>query len=362
VSPRLPGSGDEARQLFADRLERVTRLLHEHGADALVVRRHENLAWVTGGGDLHVSREGDPVADAIVTADGLTVVTNRIEAARLEAEVLPPGTRLEVVEWHQPGGRAAAVERLVQGRRVLSDGTTDLAGLRLPLTAIERERFEALGATASRRLTDAVSLLEPGLREHEVAARVQGHLRAAGLELPVVLIAGEERFGAFRHPVVTGAPFGAFGLIVVCAQRHGLVASLSRIVAFGGVPELVEARLERVQRVEAAMLAATVPDVATRDVFEAARAAYEAEGERDAWRDHHQGGPAGYAPREWLATPSETRRIPAGTPVAWNPSLPLAKTEDTFWLGTDGLTNLTWDDRWPSVIVAGRARATVRVL
>jgi Xaa-Pro dipeptidase len=49
-------------------------------------------------------------------------------------------------------------------------------------------------------------------------------------------------------------------------------------------------------------------------------------------------------------------------PVAWNPSLPFAKSEDTFWLSEDGLTNLTWDPRWPARPVTGRQRAWVRTL
>jgi Xaa-Pro dipeptidase len=362
VTAGANGTVAEREWLLRDRLERVGAWLEAAGAQALVLERPENLAWVTGGGDLRVSREGGSIADAVVTANRLTIVTNRIEAARLEDEVLPPGATLEVVPWHDAGARAAAIARITRGARTASDRDVDLAELRLPLTPLEHERFVDLGASAARLLTDAVSGLEPGWTEHQVAARVQGTLRAAGLELPVVLIAGEHRFGRYRHPVVTGAPFGAFGLIVVCAQRHGLVASLTRTVAFGRVPDLLAERHARVLRVEAAMLGASVPGVPTSEVLQAARAAYAAEGEADAWLDHHQGGPAGYLPREWLATPDEARPLHAGTPVAWNPSLPFAKTEDTFWIGDDGLVNLTWDDRWPSATVAGRPRALVRAL
>jgi Xaa-Pro aminopeptidase len=355
-------SPDDARRLLADRLERVGALLAERGADALVLRRAENLAWVTGGGDVRVSREGDPVAEAIVTPGRLVIVTNRIEAARFEAEVAPPGAEIESVPWFEPGARAAATARLTAGLKVVSDAEVDLATLRIPLGEIERGRFARLGALASERLTDAASTLEPGMRESAVAARVHASLREAGLELPVVLVAGAERFGRFRHPVVTDAPFGAFGLLVVCAVRHGLVASLSRMVAFGEVPDEVQERLEAVQRIEAAMLTATVPDVPTNVVLEAARAAYAREGHADAWHDHHQGGPAGYTPREWLATPSETRPLRLGTPVAWNPSLPFAKCEDSFLITEAGLQNCTWDERWPSVEVDGRPRAAIRFL
>ena len=354
---------EQRRAELATKLARVGAWLEARGADALHLRRAENLAWITGGGDFMVHREGAPIAEAIATGDDLVVATNRIEAARLEAEELPPGARVEVVPWFAPGARAARAHELIGSRRALADADVDLGELRNPLLPVERARLAAIGGLASRALGDAASALDAGFSERMVAARLHGAIRAAGADLPVALVAGEERLGHVRHPVPTDAPYGRVGLLVVCAQRFGLVASLSRLVAFGSVPEPVATALDRVLRVEAAMLSATRPGVATEAVLDAARHAYAAEGVPDAWRDHHQGGPAGYLPRDWLTVPGAQRSLRAGMAVAWNPSLPWAKSEDTFLIEEDGaLTNLTWDPRWPFEEVAGRPRASVRVL
>jgi len=354
---------EQRRAELATKLARVGAWLEARGADALHLRRAENLAWITGGGDLLVNREGAPIAEAIATGDGLVVATNRIEAARLEAEELPPGARLEVVPWFEAGARTTRVHSLIGTRRVLADTDVDLGELRNPLLPVERARLAAIGELASRALGDAASALDADFSERVVAARLHGAIRTAGADLPVALVAGESRLGQVRHPVPTDAPFGRVGVLVVCAKRFGLVASLSRLVAFGTVPEPVATALERVLNVEAAMLAATRPGVATEAVLDAARSAYATEGLADAWRDHHQGGPAGYLPRDWLAVPAEERALRAGMAVAWNPSLPWAKSEDTFLIEEDGaLTNLTWDPRWPYEDVAGRPRARVRVL
>jgi Xaa-Pro dipeptidase len=356
------GFGEAARgEELATKVARVAVLLDTREADVIWLRRAENLAWITGGGDLLVNREGSPIADAIVTRDGLTVVTNRIEAARLDAEELPPGTRVEVVAWHDPGARGRRVAGLVQGRTRLDDVETDLTDLRQPLLPVEQSRLAAVGAAASRALTDVLGEVAPGLSEREVAARVQGRLRAAGVDLPVCLVAGERRFGHVRHPIPTDLPLGRIGMVAVCAKRFGLIASLSRTIAFGEEPATAAAALSKVWLVEAAMLAASRDGVATREVLAAARAAYEEVGEATAWEDHHQGGPAGYLPRSWLATPDEGRVLSLGMALAWNPSLPWAKSEDTFLLDADGLRNLTWDDRWPHVRVDGRPRAAIRV-
>jgi hypothetical protein len=47
--------------------------------------------------------------------------------------------------------------------------------------------------------------------------------------------------------------------------------------------------------------------------------------------------------------------------LAWNPSLPGHKIEDTILVGDDGVENLTIDPRWPTVTVGGRARPDVLV-
>ncbi|MFN2321648.1 MAG: M24 family metallopeptidase [Trueperaceae bacterium] len=364
---RTPGAlgfdADQRRAELATKLARVGAWLEARGADALHLGRAENLAWITGGGDFLVRRDGPPIAEAIATGDGLVVATNRIEAARLEAEELPPGARVEVVPWFEPGVRAARVRELIDARRVLADADVDLGELRNPLLPVERARLATVGEIASRALGDAASALDAGFSERVVAARLHGAIRAAGADLPVLLVAGESRLGHVRHPVPTDAPFGRVGLLVVAAQRFGLVASLSRLVAFESVPEPVATAFDKVLRVEASMLAATGPNVAAAAVLEAARHAYAEAGVPDAWRDHHQGGPAGYLPRDWLAVPGEGRELRSGMAVAWNPSLPWAKSEDTFLIEEDGvLTNLTWDPRWPFDEVAGRPRARVRVL
>ena len=361
--PATLGFDDAARRdELRRKLDRIGELLDAREADALWLRKPENLAWITGGGDLRVHREGAPVADAIATRDGLTVVTSRIEAARLEAEELPPDTRVEMVDWHDRGARGRRVAGLLQGRVWFDDGEADLVELRQPLLPVEQARLAAIGAAASRALTDAAADLAPGMTERGVVARVHGALRAAGADLPVALVAGERRFGTVRHPLATDLPFGGVGLVVVCAMRFGLVASLSRTVAFGDVPPHAAAAQRKVWRVEAAMLAASRVGAAGHDVLAAARSAYADVGEANAWEDHHQGGPAGYLPRDWLATPDEGRPLQAGMALAWNPSLPWGKSEDTFLLEERGLRNLTWDDRWPHEVVDGRPRAAVRVL
>jgi Xaa-Pro dipeptidase len=343
------------------KVERVVALLDQHGAEGLRLQRAENLAWISSGGDFRINREGNAVAEALVTREGVHYFTDRIERSRLQAEELPAWSRVTAVDWFTPGARSEALLAAATGP-LISDQQIDLASSRQPLLEVEQTRLLAVGGSASHALTDIVSRLTPTMSERQVAAMVQGAIRNEQLEVPVCLVAGESRLGSVRHPLPTDAPFGRVGMIVICASRFGVIASLTRLIAFGEVPSVVSENLEKVWKVEAAMLAASRPGVPTHAILEAAQAAYAAVGEGEAWRDHHQGGPACYTPRSWLATPSETRPLQDGMPLAWNPSLPWAKSEDTFILTEKGLSNATWDSRWPSVNVAGRPRAAVLAL
>ena len=345
---------------------RVMALARAAGAEALVVRRADTLAWLLGGADVLVSRQGGPVVEAVVHADGVEVVTNRIEAERMRAEELPRGVAVHAVPWEDPsalGERALALaHERAAGATVSDDTRVALDDARWPLLSVEVERLRAAGTATARVVTDVATTLSPELSEHAVAGGLMGALRELGLHVPVVLVAGAARLGHVRHPVPTHTPIGAAALLVVCTEAHGLVSAASRMLRFGPEPGPIAERLHAVLRVEAAMLAATRAGARVGDVFEAARTAYAEVGYADAWRDHHQGGPIAYRPREGLAVPNDPRPVVPGAAYAWNPSLPWAKTEDTFVLGDAGLENVTWDERWPSLTVDGRERADVLAL
>jgi len=87
------------------------------------------------------------------------------------------------------------------------------------------------------------------------------------------------------------------------------------------------------------------------DVFKCAQSAYAAAGYPDEWKLHHQGGSAGYAPREVTATPISTEPILVGQAFAWNPSIIGSKSEDTILVGEESNEIITEMADWPSMDV-----------
>jgi hypothetical protein len=81
----------------------------------------------------------------------------------------------------------------------------------------------------------------------------------------------------------------------------------------------------------------------------------------DEWTRHHQGGTAGYLPREEIATASSTTVLATDQMLTWNPSIIGLKCEDTILTDTAGQTPrvLTHDPRWPTIEIHGMARPLV---
>ncbi len=80
-------------------------------------------------------------------------------------------------------------------------------------------------------------------------------------------------------------------------------------------------------------------------------------GAPDGWREHYQGGPIGFAQREFEIAPGQRESrwyrepVAAGHALAWNPSLPGgAKAEDTFLVTGGEARRITSAPGWPAEI------------
>jgi len=337
-------------------LDRLDAYLGAEGLAAVWFARPNGFAWLTGGDNV-VDRAGDRgVAAAGYDGDGVTVVTDSIEAGRLADEQLPAEAAVESFPWHGTtlegslaagSPRPAAADVPVEGfERV------DASRLRQPLTDADLERYRSLGETVAGAIEAVCRDCSPDDTERGVAADLRGRLAAEGVDTPVALVGGERRAGLYRHCTPTDERLGGYALVSVTASRAGLYASCTRTVAFDP-PDWLFDRHEAAARVEASALAATRRvgrDGGTAgDVFEAVRAAYAGVGHEGEWREHHQGGAAGYAGREWIARPGSDEPVHLPMAYAWNPTVQGAKSEDTVLVTAEGFETLTATGEWPTL-------------
>ena len=320
----------------------IRGMLGQAGLAAVRLGRPENFAWYSGGADNRVDHSSPTgVAEIVVTSGAEYVLTNNIEAPRMREEQTPG---FDVVEFDWYADPAAVLEELAGGGPIGADTagpdrrdvSAAIAPLRYRLDEDAVARYRVVAADAVSAVDAAGAALDPAMTETEAAGAVLGACRAAGLFAPALMVAGAVRLPRHRHPIPAGGRLGARALVVVCAERGGLYANLSRFIHFEPPDPELAAKLETCQGILARLRDATRPGRTLGDVFDDCRRFYAEAGVPDGWRHHHQGGLTGYRSREVIAAPGVALEIAVGQAFAWNPSLPGAKAEETFVLTAAG--------------------------
>ena len=340
--------------------ERVIGWLEKQSLDGVVLTRRCNFSWYTCGCRNHVAEACEVgVSSLVVRRDGAAVVANNIEATRLAGEDLPADVPVIDYAWYDPAARRAAFEKALGGGRFAADAP--LPGLDLPatdgeferlrwqLTGAEIARYRQLALDVGKTVEIAARLAQPGMTEWEIAGQLDAGLRALGIVPWVLLIAADERAERYRHPLPTGKIFTRMAMLVATAERGGLIAAVTRLVAAGRVPEELAAKHRAVATVDAALIGATRVGATLGEVFAAGQRAYEQVGYGDEWRRHHQGGSIGYLGREVKAVPGSDVPVLADQAFAWNPSIGGTKCEDTILCRTDGVEILSATGDWPTI-------------
>ncbi|HEX8721547.1 MAG TPA: M24 family metallopeptidase [Pyrinomonadaceae bacterium] len=371
----------DKRAEIEEKTGRLARLLAAEGLGGVLLGSQPNFAWLTAGGTNGVDQSREQGACALlVRADGRRfVLASRIEMARILEEELA-GTDFEPVEfgWEEEkasptfladraasllraGGALGADLPFGPGAKVI-EGV--VARCRYRLTEPELERFGRVGRDAGEAVGEVARSLEPGLKESEVARRMGDALAARGLRPVVTLVAADERIGKFRHPVPTEKAWARAVLLVTCARRGGLVASLSRVVCAGEVPSELRRRTVAAARVHARLLAATRPGALGSELYGVAAGAYAAEGFAGEERLHHQGGACGYRTRDWVAHPASGEVVEPRQAFAWNPTVTGSKVEETCVVTDGGVKVITTTPVWPQIEthVEGRVYVSPDVL
>jgi len=324
---------------LAAKEQRVFDFLDREGLDGLVLSKPGNFAWMTCGGSNHVAVNADVgVAHLLVTREGRWILCDNIEVRRVVEEEVA-GLGFESASWYwYDDGMPAALDSLAPGARLGSDsgrhGTRSvdaaLGQLRASLLPAEIERYRRLGMLTAESMTEACRRVKPGMSEHQAAGLLGGAMLARGVFPVVLLIAADERVFGYRHPIPTDKTIDNHVMLVTCGRKWGLILSMTRLVHFGAMPAELRARHDAVTRVDATFIANTRPGARIGDVFQAAVGAYAAAGFPDEWRLHHQGGPTGYAGREFRATQTSDQAVVESQAFAWNPSIAGTKSEDTI--------------------------------
>ncbi|MFZ0393387.1 MAG: M24 family metallopeptidase [Terracidiphilus sp.] len=347
-----------AQAAWNDELEhkhqKVVEWLRANHFAGVLIRRNENVAWLTGGAvELRVLTPCETgVAALLVTAEGKRYYfTTENEAPRLNDEEFGALDFEPVIfPWFADETGAAAAK--LAGGPLASDTGAEAANL-FPLRASLREteiaRYKWLGAQTAAATVESLQAVTPGLSEYDMEAMTAANLLRRGILPSVYLYAADERIFKYKHAVARGKRVDRYAMLNLCARKWGLAISITRFVHFGPLPKELEARFRSAAQVNAALLDASRVGAISAELFKVAQAAYEAEGYPGEERFHHQGGPTGYWEREWVATPKGTETVVDRQAFAWNPSIRGGKAEDTAILRDGKIEWLTATPELPVI-------------
>jgi Xaa-Pro dipeptidase len=337
--------------------DKLVEWLRAEGLSGVLIRRNENVAWITGGAvELRVLTPCETgVASILVTAEGKRYYfTTENEAPRLHDEEFGALDFEPVLfQWFADDTAAAAAK--LAGGKLGSDtpglGLTvvNLFPLRASLSESEIERYTWLGAETARATVESLNQVEPGLSEYDLEAITAGNLLRRGIQPSVYLYAVDDRIYKYKHAVARGKRLKHYAMLNLCSRKWGLAISITRFVHFGSLPAELEARFKSAAQVNAALLDATQAGAKSSELFRVAQQAYAAEGFPGEERFHHQGGPTGYGEREWVATPNGTETVVNNQAFAWNPSIRGGKAEDTVLLRDGKIEWLTSTPELPVI-------------
>ena len=346
---------------FTEKLEQIRALLKKKRKSAALVTRQANFSWLACGAEARVALNSDKSSALwLVTKEDVYLIANGIELPRLKGEALGR-LKYEAVEyaWHEPEGLAKVVSEIVDPKRVLSD-SSDLvsrpqpeafAPLRYSLCREEVARLRHLGKALEAAMAAAAFEIRIEETEEEIAAQMSAAAVGVGLTPVVVLVGVDERIRRYQHPLPTSKKLKRHAMLIMCARYQGLIASMTRTVFFGDIPQALAAKHKAACSIDVRLQQSTKVDAVTGEILQAGLNHYGTVRYGDEWKAHHQGGPCGYFPREYIVTPETKTPVAAYQPFAWNPTVSGTKSEDTILVTPKGIDLITKSDNWPTVEV-----------
>jgi Xaa-Pro aminopeptidase len=342
---------------FEQKSRRMLALLDEHNLDGLLLQRTSSFAWATCGVRADVNLASTiGVARLLVTRNGRYLITNNLEETRYEQNPLIAGQGWEICisPWYS---EQDLLPQLSKGLRLGADSphpntvdlSSEVAKQRSHLTDAEQDRMRTLGKLCAEIVESTARESRPGMSELELSARLTCQAARRDVQAITNIVASDERITSYRHPLSTSKHIERLVMLVICGRKDGLVCSVTRFVHFGRIDRDLATVNHKAAWIAAVGLHYTRPKTEWGEVFERIRKAYGEVGIPEEWVIHHQGGPAGYEPREAFARPGLHWQVKIGQAGVWNPSVGPARSVDTFLVGELENELVTDSPDWPKL-------------
>lgn len=350
------------------KIERLHGVMEKCGLDAIYLKRQDNFAWLTCGGINYVGLGEMGNCGLLVTKENTYAITNNIEAPRMrdEEKLEEMGFAIHAQTWYENAFEGETIAHLVPSGKVGYDyGTAcnvanDVKLLRFSLTEAEMERYREGGYLTARAMEETIATVRPGDSEHKTIGRLVNTVRSHGMDVVSAMCAADERIRHYRHPVPHGDIIRERVQLGGNMRYKGLIICCTRLMNFVPVTQELRNQYRANVEIDCTMMAASKPGATFVSVLEAGRAAYEARGYGEEFKKHHQGGPIGYAGRDYRVDFSTPGTIAENQAFCWNPSITGTKSEDTVISTKNGIIPVSRPILAPTITVEVDGQTFVR--
>lgn len=330
------------------RISQLRALYHRRGNSAIVLTQPMNLSWLLGGRmQIGIAGSG-AVCTAVINDAEVVLITNNIEARRLQEEEVGDVPRILALPWADGEPAVQAQAELAGNAPLLeADCAEELQQLRSCLQGTQEQEAAQVAALCSSAVERAVLLIHPGMTEWEASGVLSGCAVANGLIPNVLFTPADEHIARYRHALSGPYPLKKTMMLSMGAQKNGLYASITRFVSFGRPEEVFLSAQEKTCQVAAMLYSETRPGKQYGTLFAQLKRCYAKVGAGEQIALHHQGGMGGFQTRENRLTPDQPGQVQAHQLYAWNPSVTGFKSEDMLLVGENENRILTRTEIFP---------------
>ena len=329
------------------KLARVRELIEKLGFDALYCKRQDDFAWLTCGGINYVGLGEMGNCGLLITRENTYAITNCIEAPRMrdEEHLEEMGFELHYGVWHDDAFEQNALRSLVPSGKICFDYggasgpnvANDVKLLRFSLTEAEVARYQEGGFLTARAIEETLATARPGDSENDLIGRLVYRIRKRGMDVVSAMCAADERIYKYRHPVPHGDVIRERVQLGGNFRYRGLIICCTRLLNFVPVTQQLREQYLANVEIDCTLMANSIPGHTFVSALEAGRAAYAARGYAAEFDKHHQGGPIGYAGRDYRVGFNTPGVIAAHQAFCWDPSITGTKSEDTVIATSAGI-------------------------
>lgn len=297
-------------------LDKLLSWLQTSEYDGVILGRRDNFKWITEeNANAVVTNTEVGVAHLLIEKDGsVTVAADSSDCPRMETEQNALRAKGMLIPWYE--SFEAHLKDYIGDRTFASDtgiaGTdnvqSELINVRMQLSEKELKRYRKIGQECAGIVEGVAMNARPGQTEQEIADKIRTGCIANGI-------------------------------------------SMTRMVYFVPVPEEIKGRMQKTQKIFAAMQNLMKDGMSYQTYFRKIQELYAKEGCPEEWKMHHQGGPTGYGCREFVVTPVIGGRIRNNQAYAWNPTIVGTKCEETTFLTDNGVEIFTRTKVWPCSMI-----------